>query len=281
MNPMLTAADISAALARTLDEGKALAIVSLVEREGRPAKQMARLLVAEGGEIVGGALGEVGQLRQSEFEAAAARHALKLIADDRQEIVTLRVSDIAEPGEAARGLIDVRLLFEIARPPLELIVCGGGHVGQAVAKAGLLLNFRVTVIDDRADFASRERFPDARVRLIADDFAAALRSIKLTPSSHVVIVTRGHKHDEMCLREVIAGAARYVGMIGSRRRTTTIRAMLRRDGVSDELLRRVHAPIGLDIGAETPEEIALAILAEIVMVRRGGGGQPKSAFVRS
>ena len=279
---MVTAADIANTLRRTLDDGRALAIVSLVVSEGKSPAPIPHLLVDESGRIVGGTLGPVSCISAGELEAVAVRHALTLLADDKQEIVTVRLSEIAAASsEAVRRASDVRLLFEIARPPLELIVCGGGHVGQAVANAAMLLNFRVTVIDDRADFAARERFPDERVKLMADEFDAALRSIKITPSSHLVIVTRGHKHDEMCLREVIESAARYIGMIGSRRRTTTIRAMLKRAGISDKLLRRVHAPIGLDIGAQTPEEIAFAILSEIVLVRRGGSGQPKSAFVRS
>jgi xanthine dehydrogenase accessory factor len=278
---MVTAAEVFDALRRTLEDGRALAVVSLFERAGQTPPSVPRLLVAEGGAVLGGSLGGLPHLDPTELEAAAVRHALKLLADDREEIIAARASDIVgSEGEAVGEQVDARLLFEIARPPLELIVCGGGHVGRAVAAAARLLDFRVTVIDDRADFASRERFPDPQVRLIADDFDAALRSIRITPSSHVVIVTRGHKHDEMCLRAVIDSPARYVGMIGSRRRTTTIRAMLRRDGVGDELLRRVRAPIGLDIGAQTPEEIALSILAEIVLVRRGGSGQPKSAFVR-
>jgi len=113
--------------------------------------------------------------------------------------------------------------------------------------------------------------------LIADDFLPALKALKITPATHVAIVTRGHRHDEICLQAVIEEPARYIGMIGSRRRTTTIRERLRREGVAPELLHRIHAPIGLDIGAQTPEEIALAILAEIVLVRRGGTGRPKSA----
>jgi xanthine dehydrogenase accessory factor len=101
--------------------------------------------------------------------------------------------------------------------------------------------------------------------------------LKITQASHLVIVTRGHRHDEICLREVIEKPARYIGMIGSRRRATTIREHLRREGVAPEHLRRVHSPIGLDIGAITPEEIALAILAEIILARRGGSGAPKGA----
>ena len=256
---MLSPAEISGAIKRAFANGHSLAIVSIV---AQAAEKTTRLLVEEGGAIVGGTL-DFGQ----SVEASATEQALLLMADERQEIVTQNVDD-------------TRLLFEIARPPLELIVCGGGHVGLAVAQAGLFLGFRVTVMDDRPEFVARERFPDARIHLIADDFIAALQSLKITPASYLVIVTRGHKHDEICLNEVMDKPARYIGMIGSRRRTTTIRAHLKRAGVGDELLRRVHAPIGLDIGAQTPEEIALAILAEIVMIRRGGDGRAKSAFVR-
>lgn len=278
---MLTAREISEALRQTRDEGRSLAIVSLLEQVGQPGSGNLRLLVREPGEIVGGTFGS------RELDELAARHALRLIADERQEIVTARLSEMVAAGENAEpdpafieGTGDVRLLFEISRPTPELIVCGGGHVGQAVARAGRLLDFQVTVIDDREDFASREKFPDPQIRLLAADFIEALRALRITPASHVVIVTRGHKHDEMCLREVVNKPARYIGMIGSRRRTATIRAMLLRDGTPSAQLEKVHAPIGLDIGAQTPEEIALAILAEIVLVRRGGTGRPKSIYQR-
>jgi xanthine dehydrogenase accessory factor len=274
---MLAAAEISSALKRSLDEGLSLAIITLMEGEAAPAQQSARLLVEEGGKIIGGTLGD------RALDEMAARHAVELIADEREEIRVAKCGDLIarfshenDGDSRMRSVSGDRLLFEISRPPLELIVCGGGHVGQAVARAGRFLDFNVTVIDDRADFASREKFPDPAIRLIADDFIAGLRSLKITPAAHLVIVTRGHRHDEICLREVIGKPARYIGMIGSRRRTTTIREHLRREGFGAELLRGVRSPIGLDIGAQTPEEIALSILAEIVLVRRGGSGKPKS-----
>jgi xanthine dehydrogenase accessory factor len=274
---MLTASEISSALEDSLREGHSLVIISVMERNQQVSPKIPRLLVGEGGKPVGGTLGG------RELDAVAARYALGLVADEKQEIVVTRVGEMARAlnggiaGEGVSGLEDLRLLFEISRPPLEMVICGGGHVGQAVARAARFLGFNVTVIDDRVDFASREKFPDPAIRLIAGDFSETLRSLKITPAVHLVIVTRGHRHDEICLREVIDKPARYLGMIGSRRRTTTIRERLRREGVAPELLHRVHAPIGLDIGAQTPEEIALAILAEIVLVRRGGDGRPKGA----
>lgn len=271
---MLNANDISTAIETSLSEGRPLAIVSLMARGEQVDATTARLLIAADGSRLGGTLGT------PLLDEAAARHAVILMADERKEIVVAGAKELtaSTAGEIdLQALEQVRLLFEISRPPLELIVCGGGHVGQAVAAAGRFLDFQVTVIDDRAEFASREKFPDQRIRLIADDFVAALRTLRITPASHIVIVTRGHRHDEICLQEVIDEPARYIGMIGSRRRTTTIRERLKREGIAPELLRQVHAPIGLDIGALTPEEIALAILAEIVLVRRGGTGAPKGA----
>lgn len=254
----LTPIDILQALDRARDDGRAIALVSLLERAGKMTPRIERLLVSEQGKLSGGTLGS------PELDEKGARAALTVMADDRREIVTTTLDDL-------------RILIEVSRPPLELVICGGGHVGRAVAAAGRLLDFCVTVIDDRAEFASRERFQDPQIRLIANDFISALREIKITPASHVVIVTRGHRHDELCLREVIERPARYIGMIGSRRRTTTIREHLKHQGVAVELLREISAPIGLDIGALTPEEIATAILAEIILVRRGGTGQRKSA----
>src|SRR5262245_37654392 len=278
MKPSLSATEISAALKQSLADGEALCIVSLMEADGRPAPDIARLLVKEGGALIGGSLGD------GALDEIAARHALALMKDDRLEIVvahpieliaSLENEIVAEEFEKRVGA--ARLLFEISRPPLELIICGGGHVGQAVAKVGAMLDFKITVIDDRPEFSSREKFPDPAVHLIAGDFTEALRAMKITRAAYVVIVTRGHRHDEICLREVIEKPARYIGMIGSRRRATTIREHMRREGVGAEHLRRVHSPIGLDIGAITPEEIALAILAEITLARRGGSGAPKGA----
>ncbi|HMV85779.1 MAG TPA: XdhC family protein [Blastocatellia bacterium] len=271
---MLTANNISIAIENALSAGRPLAIVSLMARGEQADALTARLLIAADGARLGGTLGDAA------LDEAAARYAVALMADDRKEIVVAGAKELAASTDGEidlQAFEQVRLLFEISRPPLELIICGGGHVGQAVAVAGCFLDFQVTVIDDRAEFAAREKFPDERIRLIADDFVVALRTLRITPAAHIVIVTRGHRHDEICLQEVIDKPARYIGMIGSRRRTTTIRERLKREGIAPELLRRVHAPIGLDIGALTPEEIALAILAEIVLVRRGGTGVPKGA----
>jgi xanthine dehydrogenase accessory factor len=262
----LTAVDIAHLLREAREAGRPGCLVTILPESRPPALFHSRLWVE--------AASHHGTLGDPALDHPACLQARQLLADERAEMVVI---PLPLEGSPAPDVPPVRLLFEVARPPQEMIICGGGHVGQAVARAARLLDFTVTVIDDRTDFASREKFPDPSIRLIADDFVTALRTLRLTPASHVVIVTRGHKHDEICLREVIDQPVRYLGMIGSRRRTTTIREHLRRQGIDPQYLRRVHAPIGLDIGAQTPEEIALAILAEIVLVRRGGTGCPKSS----
>ncbi len=256
--PVLTSAATAEHLRQAESNAETLALVSLLTRDAEALPQTPHLIANAQGAII------AGSLNYKALNEFAAREAVALIADKRAELVINTIHD-------------TRLLFEIARPALQLIICGGGHVGQAVAKAARLLDFTVTVIDDRAEFAARDKFPDPAVKLLAVDFIEALRSLHITPATHIVIVTRGHRHDELCLQEVIDKPARYLGMIGSRRRTTTIRERLKREGVAPALLQRVHAPIGLDIGAQTPEEIAMAIMSEIVLVRRGGTGMPKSA----
>ncbi|HEY3138953.1 MAG TPA: XdhC family protein [Blastocatellia bacterium] len=158
----------------------------------------------------------------------------------------------------------VRLAVEIIKPKLELIVFGAGHVGQAVAMIGALLGYRVTAVDDREEFASRKRLPDPSIELLVSDYANAIEKLTISPSTAVVIVTRGHQYDELCLKNVISSNAGYIGMIGSRRRVVSVFKKLAGEGISEAAFQRVHAPIGLRIGAKSPQEIAVAILAEII-----------------
>jgi xanthine dehydrogenase accessory factor len=150
-----------------------------------------------------------------------------------------------------------------------LVIIGAGHVGQALADLGAMLGFHVIVIDDRAAFANRERFPSA-AEIIVRPFDKAIDSLKLDRNSYVVAVTRGHAFDELALRTTLRQKAGYVGMIGSKRRVRATLDRIEADGVDRSILEQVHAPIGLDIGAETPEEIAVSIMAEIIRERRRG-----------
>jgi xanthine dehydrogenase accessory factor len=150
-----------------------------------------------------------------------------------------------------------------------LIIAGAGHIAVPLATMGSMLGFHVVVIDDRASFANRERFPTAD-EIIVRPFAAAIDALKLDRHSYLISVTRGHAFDEETLRAALRQPCRFIGMIGSRRRARATLARFEAEGIDPRLLDEVHAPIGLDIGAETPEEIAIAIMAEIIRERRTG-----------
>ena len=179
----------------------------------------------------------------------------------------------------AERLAELEVYVEVVRPPT-LLVVGAGHVGNSVARLAKFVGFQVAVIDDREEFANSERFPEAD-QVICDDFIAALERFPINQSTYIVVVTRGHKQDETSVRAAIDAPAAYIGMIGSKRRAGAVLKLLRESGVSAEALARVRTPIGLDISAETPEEIAVSIIAEIVLTRHGGSGLPMSQVERA
>ncbi len=157
-----------------------------------------------------------------------------------------------------------KLIIERISGRPSLFIFGAGHVGQALALTGVLLGYEVTVVDDRAEFASRDRLPDPRIRLVVDDFDRAIKNLNINAHSAAVIVTRGHQFDEICLENLLRLQISYLGMIGSKRRVISIFKKLSQQGFANSDLSRVHAPIGLSIGAKSPQEIAIAILAEII-----------------
>jgi xanthine dehydrogenase accessory factor len=164
-------------------------------------------------------------------------------------------------------------MIEIVEAPVTLLICGGGHIGLSLATIGEHVGFSVAVMDDREMYANRERFPMAD-RVFNGDFAEMLADFPIGPNTYVVMVSRGHKQDETCLRAVLNRGAAYVGMIGSKRRVSTVLRHLAEEGFDLGELERVYTPIGFDLGAETPEEIAVSIIAELIAVRRGGSGRP-------
>jgi xanthine dehydrogenase accessory factor len=208
------------------------------------------------------------------YSGIADRRLVEAIVREAGECLRLERSRLAslELPEAAR----VEVFFEAMPAPPHLIVVGAGHIAVPLVRMAKILDLRVTVLDDRALFANRERFPDAD-EILVGDMAGTLKQMTITPSTYIVLITRGHKYDEPCLREIIHSPAKYIGMIGSKRR---IRACFQRfkdeEKIAEEVIQRVYAPIGLDINGETPEEIALSILAELIKVRRGGKAQSLS-----
>ncbi len=201
---------------------------------------------------------------------ADAQHAL---AEGRHRLLTYTT---------AAG--DVHVFVEVHRPPPRLVIVGAGHIAVPLARMAHIHGFRVWVIDDRPSLATRKRFPEA-AEIRVGPVETLVRDLETDEDTYIVLVTRGHQMDVACLIHLIDRPWAYLGMIGSRRRVRAVFQLLQEEkGIPAERLARVHAPIGLDIGAETPAEIATAILAEITLVRRGGSGRPlrdlKGAFAR-
>jgi xanthine dehydrogenase accessory factor len=266
-NEPLTALLLNA-IENVLEEGSIAALATLTNA---PKNIGTKILFPESGPVVG-SFGDVA------LDQAVAQGAAKFLAA-RDAAHLFQVSDFApELIEWAEASI----LFERLEPEPRLVICGAGHVGAALAHLATLTGYQAALIDDRASFVVRDRFPDDRIELIAAEnwSDAVRRAIGNGRGVSVAVVTRGHNEDEECMRAVINTNADYVGLIGSKRRTNIVLDRLRAAGTEFEKLRKVHAPIGLDIGAVTPEEVALAILAEMVAARRGGTGGPLSSWRR-
>jgi xanthine dehydrogenase accessory factor len=230
------------------------------------------LAVAPGARLVvdadGGRMGSLGEGRLDELVAAYAGDALA-----RHAAETLYV-DAANGRLSARAIAGATTLYiEVVEHRQVFLVVGAGHVGRSIVKLADFLDYHVAVLDDREDFADAELLPEAD-EVICDDFEAAIERFPIGPGTSVVLVTRGHKQDELSLRKCLGRGAAYLGMIGSRRRTAAVLDHLREEGFDPEELAKIRTPIGLDIGAESPEEIAIAVMAEVIMLRKGGAGGP-------
>jgi xanthine dehydrogenase accessory factor len=160
-----------------------------------------------------------------------------------------------------------------------LVIFGGGHVSKFISGFAKTCGFKVTIVDDRIQFANKERFPEVDA-IVCESFAQSFEKLDISASSYVVIVTRGHKYDEQILERVLEFDAKYIGMIGSKRKVLTTFQHLVGKGVSKENLQRVYAPIGLEIGAITPEEIGLSIVSELIKIRRLGDDGPSRHMSR-
>ncbi len=206
------------------------------------------------------------------------------LLDDHGEVLARRSADSATAANTVPGpiLAHLKPLDERPRPYIasgvsylpylkrcRLLIVGAGHVGQRVAELATDVGFDVWVVDDRQEYCNHERFPRAR-RLIVDTFDTALRGLQIDSSTYCIIVTRGHNHDEQALFHLAETKARYVGMIGSRRKIKLIFDDLLRDGISRQALSRVYAPLGFDIGSQTVPEIAVSIVAELIAHRNLG-----------
>lgn len=250
------------AIQRLRESGRPGVLATLVGVKGSsPGAIGSKMLVTPDGEVsgtIGG--GCVDGMVWAEMKEVLASEAPRTITVDLTE------KDDPEHGLICGGRVEVFL-----EPILttNLVICGAGHIGQALARLALPLDYKVTVIDDREQFLSAERFPGC-ARLL-EEFPRALAGFRAPHGSFVAVVTRGHRYDQECLEWALAqDGVRYVGLVGSRVKIQKILLRARERGFSEAVLEKVRAPIGLDVGAVTVEEIAVAIAAELVAVRRRG-----------
>ena len=259
---------ITKTIEQLLERGGIALVVTQVSGPGEIGSKL--LIQADGA--------TAGTLGDPSLDSVVVEQAARFLSS-HEETRMFSVSDFAPDFPSAR---ETALLFERLQPAPRLVVCGAGHVGASLARLAAFAGYQTTLIDDRAEFVKREKFPEKQIDLVlTDDWISAVRDVVGNGRGvSVAVVTRGHNEDEQCMQAVVRANPDYVGLIGSKRRTSIVIERLREAGISNEQLRNIHAPIGLDIGAVSPEEVALAILAEIVAERRGATGTSLSAWRR-
>jgi xanthine dehydrogenase accessory factor len=254
-------------IVRIHQTGGAAALVTVVGTEGStPRKAGAKMLVYPDGHAVGTIGG--GCIDRRVYSEVA-----RVFEEGRPRLCRYELDGeiAAEMGMICGGRMEVFVELIDAEP--RVVLFGGGHVGKVVAHLCALVGFKVTVVDDREEFAKAERFPDAH-EVVLEAFARAGERVGRYGAPYVVVVTRGHAHDHEVLAQVLRENTRYVGVLGSKHKIGALFQALVKAGIPEERVAEVRSPIGLDLGAQTPEEIALAICAELVAVRYGRAGGP-------
>ncbi len=253
--------DIYEEIVKLRQEGRRGAVATIVNVRGSiPSFETAKMLVRDDGSIAGTIGGGC-------VEAEIWQAAREVMESEKPRTLTFNLNQDPkfDTGLVCGGTLDI--FVEPILPSALLYIFGAGHVSVNLYQVARRAGFDVIVVDDREAYANRQRFPEAK-EIIAEDFDQAMARLNPGEAAYLVIVTRGHRDDMRVLRWAVQTPARYIGMIGSKRKTITIFKELTKEGLSPELFKRVHAPIGLDIGAITPEEIAVAITAELIAARR-------------
>lgn len=254
-------ADVYEEIVRLRKSGERFALATVISAEGStPRDAGTKMLIRGDGSIVGTIGGSI-------IEARVREKGQEVIHKGKAEVCCFDLTGHEKDGMICGGTVQV--FIEPVGERSTVYIFGGGHISYFLARLGKMCNFGLVVIDDRQEFANRERFPEADTT-IAADYRDAFSQITIDSTSYIVIVTRGHAHDQRVLEWALSTDAHYIGMIGSKKKIHTIYDNLTRKGISKDALERVFSPIGLDIKAQTPEEIAVSIMAEIIQVYRSG-----------
>ena len=256
-------------ITRIRSRGGSAALGTVVQVKGSTPREVGSKILIKGD---GAVLGSIGG---GSLEATICREAMSVLREGKAKMLHFDLT--GEEVEADQMLCggEMDIFIEPILPQPTLFIFGAGHIPHSISKIAKMIGFKVIVIDDRVEFANPERFPEAD-EILAEDFSAALSRLRINASSYIAIVTRGHQFDEKVLEWAVKTEARYIGMIGSKKKNEVIFAHLLSKGISTDILERVHAPIGLDINAETPEEIAVSIVAELITIKRQEGHTVKT-----
>ncbi len=257
---MTTDTELLREMERLLDVGKKVALCTIVEKVGSGPRDIgAKMIVSEEGKTVG-------TIGGGNLERALIDEALEALRRGKPRKVVFSLRKGGKEGTIETGLIcggDLTIFIDVVEPKQRLIIIGAGHVALPLAKLAGVLGFRLTVMDDNQELANKERYPMAE-KIITGNFIEILDDVEVGPGDLVVVVYGEPEHDYMALEKIIKRKPAYVGLLGSRAKATELVKRLKEAGVSDECFKVLHAPIGLDIGAQTPEEIGVSILAEII-----------------
>lgn len=251
------------------EAGEPVVLATIVRVRGSVPRHVGtKMLVYEDGRFSGTVGG-------GEIESQVLAEAQVALADGRPRLLPYTVAEAEQGGKDAQGA-EIEIFLEPYLPAATLLVIGCGHVGRAVAGLAHWLGYRVAVSDDREELATPENIPEADVYL-PGRVEETLRHFHITRNTYIVLATRNVLVDQQIVPHLVHSPAPYIGLLGSERRWAETIRLLREDGLSDEQLARLHSPVGLELNAETPEEIAVSILAEIIMLRRGGTGERMAA----
>ncbi len=258
--------DLYSEIVRLRKSGQKCAVATIVEVNGSiPSYESAKILVREDGSMVGTIGGGC-------VEAEVWNAAREVIATEKPKHMTFSLGQDAayDNGLICGGQLNV--FIEAVMPEPAAIIFGAGHISKSLAQVSAMAGFAVTVVDNREAFANRERFPNVE-EVIAAEYEDAFEKLNVNSSSYLIIVTRGHRDDMRVLRWAITTEARYIAMIGSKRKVIGVLREFEKEGLPREQFERIYAPMGLEIGAITPEEIAVSVAAEMIAVRRGAGSK--------
>jgi xanthine dehydrogenase accessory factor len=266
--------DVYEEIVKLRREGRKAALATIVNVRGSiPSFKTAKMLVRDDGSILGTIGGGC-------VEAEVWQSARAVIDEEKPRTLTFNLNENPkyDTGLVCGGTLEI--FIEPILPAALLYIFGAGHVAFNLYNAARTAGFDVVIVDDRESYANRERFPDAR-EIYAEEFESSLPKLSPRESDFMVIATRGHRDDMNVLRWAVETSARYIGMIGSKRKVITIYRELQKEGIPADKFDHVHAPVGLDIGAVTPEEIAISIAAEMIAVRRHAEASlPHMRYVR-